>query len=275
MNLTTVTVSNFILSHILFKRFHEMSYAMCLDFWESGKECLKLFGRTKQSLWRWLHTFLLLQSCWMHWIPHATAWVQGTYVICCSKGNWWSWGTYLRNGEIERLVVESTGTWLEYLHRYNDLDLINSYGRRMELQLYRYLAVRTRHISQTIRATWRTGQYISVLETLTPRLDWSLRILQASLLPFFPFLRNITSKDMGKQQPNGDSSSHTPDVTPILGNKTAAGSVKAAMYFNNRILFEWFIVANNLTVHLVPRHLCMMASATFLWMTSSHLQARI
>jgi len=85
------------------------------------------FGWSKQPSQRWLHTFLLLQSCWMHWVPLATAWVQGTYVVCSSKGIQWCWGRYLLRGEIKRLVVEWTGTLVEFLHSYNDFDCFISY----------------------------------------------------------------------------------------------------------------------------------------------------
>jgi len=39
--------------------------------------------------------------------------------------------------------------------------------------------------------------------------------------------------------------------------------------------FELFIVANKQMTHLVPRHLCTVAAATFCWMTSFNLQLRI
>jgi hypothetical protein len=38
-NTTMATVSNFTLSHTLFKRSNEMSYTMCIDSWKSGKVC--------------------------------------------------------------------------------------------------------------------------------------------------------------------------------------------------------------------------------------------
>jgi len=162
---------------------------------------LQLFGQSKQPSQRWLDTFLLPQSCWMHWVPHAAACIQGSYVVCSSKEIQWSWGTYLLRGEIKGLVVEWTGRLLEFRHSYDDFDRFFSFSSRLELQLSLDLAVQSRHILQTIRATRRNGQYIWVLETSTPRLDQILQILQASLLPFFPFLRIITLKNMEKQRP--------------------------------------------------------------------------
>jgi len=160
---------------------------------------LQSFGRFKHPSRRWLHPFLLPQSCWMHWVPHATACVQGTYVVCTSKRIQWCWGTYLLRGEIKWLVVEWTGTLVEFRHSYNDFDRFISNGGRLELRLFLCSAAQTRHILQTIRATRRNGQYIWVSGTSTRRLDQSLQILQASLLPFCPFLRNITFKDMEEQ----------------------------------------------------------------------------
>jgi len=172
------------------------------------RQCvLQSFGRSKQPSRRWLHTFLLQQSWWMHWVPHATACVQGTYVECSSKGIQWCWGTYLLRGEIKWLVVEWTGTLVEFCHSYDDFDRFFSYCGGLELRFSLYSAVQTRHILQTIRATRRDGQYIWVSETSTRRLDQSLQILQASLLPFFLFLRNITLKDMEKQLPWGNNKS--------------------------------------------------------------------
>jgi len=168
---------------------------------EIRQSALHLFGRSKQPSRRWLHTFLLPQSCWLHWVPHATACVHGTYVVCSSKGIQWCWGTYLLRCEIKRVVVEWTGTLVEFLHSYDDFDRFISYGGRLELRLSLYSAVQTRHILQPIRATRRNAQYIWVSETSTRRLDRSLQILQTSLLPIFLFLRNITLKNIEKQLP--------------------------------------------------------------------------
>jgi len=168
---------------------------------EIRQSVLQSFGRFKQPSQQWLHTFLWLQYCWMHWVPHATACVQGTYIVCSRKGIQWCWGPYILRGEIKWLVVEWTGMLVEFLDSYDDFDHFISYGGRLEQLLSLYSAVQTRHILQTIRATRRNGQYIWVSETSTRRLDQSLQILQASLLPFFPSLRNITLKDMEKRLP--------------------------------------------------------------------------
>ena len=137
----------------------------------------------------------------MHWVPHATACIQRTYVVCSSKWIQWCCGMYLLTHEIKRLVVEWTGTSVEFGHSYNDFDRFNSYGGRLELWLSLHSALQTRHILQTIRATRKNGQYIWVSATSTQWLDQSLLILQASLLPIFPLLRNIALKDMEKQLP--------------------------------------------------------------------------
>jgi len=157
---------------------------------------LESCGWSIQTLRWWLHTFLLLQSCWMHWAPHATACVQGTYVVCPSNGIQGCWGTYLLRCEIKRLVVEWTGTLAQFHHGYDDFDRFISYSGCLEPPLSLYSAFETRHIVQIIQATRGNHQNIWVSETSTPSFDQSLRILQPSLLPFFPFLRNITLKDM-------------------------------------------------------------------------------
>jgi len=168
---------------------------------EIGQSVLKSFSQTqKPSRW-WLHTFLLLQSCSMYCVPHATACIQGTYVICSSKGIQWCWGMYLLRGDIKRLVVEWTGMLVEFCDSYDDFDRFHSCHGRLERPSSAYLAGRTRHIIYTIRATRRNGQYLLLSEISTRQLDQSLRILQVSLLPFFPILRNITLNDMYKQLP--------------------------------------------------------------------------
>ena len=134
---------------------------------EIRQSVLQTFGRSKQPSRRWLYTFVLPQSCWLHWVSHTTACIQGTYVVCSSKGIQWCWGTYLPRGEIKRPVVEWTGMLVEFCHSYDDIDLFNSYGGRLELRFSLYSAVQTRHFLQTIWVTRRNGQYIWVLETST------------------------------------------------------------------------------------------------------------
>jgi len=116
------------------------------------KSFLHSIGRSKQASWSWLHKFLLPQSCWMYWVPHATACVQGIYIICSSKGIQWSWGMYLLRGEIKWLVVEWTGTVVEYHHTHVDSDPFNSYGGHLDIQFSLHLAFQTEHILSTIRA---------------------------------------------------------------------------------------------------------------------------
>jgi len=137
----------------------------------------------------------------MHWLPHDTASIQGTYVICSSKGIQWCWGMYLLRGKIKRLVVAWTSTWVEFCHRYDDFDRFNIFSGHLELQSSLYLAVQTRHILQTVRVTSRNGRYIWVSETSTRSLDQKLWILQPSMLRFFPFLQNITLTNMRNQAP--------------------------------------------------------------------------
>jgi len=99
---------------------------------------LKLFSWVTHPSRRWLHTFHLQQCCWMQWVPHVTACVQGTYVVCSSKGIPWIWGMSLLRGEIKQLVVKWKCTLFEFHHSYNDVDHIDSYSGRLELQLSLY-----------------------------------------------------------------------------------------------------------------------------------------
>jgi len=162
---------------------------------ETQQRALQWLYRSKPS-WQWLHMIHLPQSCWTHWVPHATACVQGTYVICCIKGIRWRCGMFLPRDIIIWLVVEGIRMLVEFHHWYNDFNRINSYGGRLELWLFVYLAVQTRYILQTIQVTWWNGQYIWVSEISARQFDQSLPVLHVSLLPFFQFLRNITFKDM-------------------------------------------------------------------------------
>jgi len=91
-----------------------------------GQSVLQSFSQSKQPSQWWLHMFLVIQSCWMHWVPHATVCVQGTYVVCSSNGIQWSSGTYPLRGEIMRLVVEWTSTLVEFHHSYDDFDHLES-----------------------------------------------------------------------------------------------------------------------------------------------------
>jgi len=124
----------------------------------------------------------------MHWVPHLTACILGTYVVCSSKGIQWHWGMYIPRDEIKWLVVEWTGTLVEFHQSYNDFNHFNSCSGRLELWLCPYSAFQTRHISQTIRVARRNGQYMWVLETSIRQLDQLIWIMQASLLPFCPLL---------------------------------------------------------------------------------------
>jgi len=100
---------------------------------ESWQSLFQWFGRSKQPSQRWLHTFCLPQSSWIHWVSHATTCIQGTYVVCSSKGILWCWGTYLLRGEIKRLVAEWTDMLVELCHTCDDFDHFNSYGSRAAL----------------------------------------------------------------------------------------------------------------------------------------------
>jgi len=164
-----------------------------------GHSVLQLFGWSKQPL-RWqLETFVLLQSCRMHWVPHETAYVHGTYVVCSSKGIQWCRGEYQLRGEIKRLVVEWTGMLIECRHGCNDFDLSSSYGGSLALRLSLHSAVQTRYILQTTRVTGRNAQYSRVWESSTRRLDEIILMLQACKLPFFPFVWNVMRKAIAKQ----------------------------------------------------------------------------
>ena len=145
----------------------------------------------------------------MHWVPHATAGFQGTWVICSSKGIQWYWGMYLLRGQIKRLVVVWTGTLAKFRHSDHDFDRFNSYDGHLELQLSVSLTVQTGPTIQIVPATSTNRQYISVWETWTWRLDQSLPILQTSSLPFFPFLWNITLKNKEKKSREGKTNPHS------------------------------------------------------------------
>jgi len=126
---------------------------------EIAKSVLQLFGQSKQPSWRWLQTFLLLQSCCMHWVPHATTCMQGTYLIGSSKGIEWSWEIYLRRVVIKWLAVKWRDTLVECHHSNDDSDIFNSYDGHLELQLSLYLADHTRYILHTIWVILCNGQY--------------------------------------------------------------------------------------------------------------------
>jgi len=93
------------------------------------------------------------------------------------------------------------GMIVEFRHTYYDFEPFNSYGGRLDHWSSLYLTVQTSHILQTLQVTRRNGLYISDLQTSTWELDQSLQTLQASLLPFFQLLRNITLLGKGKPLP--------------------------------------------------------------------------
>jgi len=125
---------------------------------EIGQSELPSFGRSKQPLWWWLHTFLLLQSCSICWVPHSIACVQGICVVWSSNGIQWSWGTYPLRGENEWLLVEWTCTLFEFRHSYVDFDRFNCYGSTFELRLCHYFVVQTKHTLRAIGATRTNGK---------------------------------------------------------------------------------------------------------------------
>jgi len=53
-----------------------------LEIWQS---VLQLFSQGKQPSLQRLRMFRLPQSCWMHWVPHEIACVQGTYFVFSSN----------------------------------------------------------------------------------------------------------------------------------------------------------------------------------------------
>jgi len=83
---------------------------------------------------QWFNMFLLPQSSWMHWVAHAKACVQGTYVVSSSRGIQRSWGIYLLWGETNRLVVKWTGFLVEFHHTYNDFHCLNCPRSGFELR---------------------------------------------------------------------------------------------------------------------------------------------
>jgi len=163
------------------------------QLWETMHSVLRLFGQSKQPSRQWLYKSLLLKSGWTHGVPHGTACIQGTYVGRSSKAIQSSRGTYLHWVELKRLVVEWTGTLVQFGSSYDGCDCLHSYSGHLGLRLYLYSTVQTRHILNTIWATRRNCQYIGILETPPWRLDQILWILHASLLPLFLFFQNLTS----------------------------------------------------------------------------------
>ena len=105
-----------------------------------------------------LDKFVLPQSCWLRWVPYATACVQWTYVVYLNQGIQWYWEAYLLRDEIKRLVVQGTGTLVEFLHSYNMYNRFNIYGGCFEHSFSIFLVHQTRHILQTIRTTRRHGK---------------------------------------------------------------------------------------------------------------------
>jgi len=78
-----------------------------------------------------------------------------------------------------------------------------------------------------------------------------------------------------REEPNWDGSPYSHSVTQFFDTYTSAGWVKAATKLSNPPDFASFITANMPTAQLVPTRLCLVPAATFLWMTSSHLQQTI
>jgi len=151
-------VSYFTLFPTLFIMLYEMSWMIGIDTLKSCKVCFNRLANPNNLCDDDCTLVIVLLSSGMHWVHHATACIRGIYVVCSSKGIQWCWGTCLLRGDIKRLVVEWTGTYGEFRHRYDDSDCFNSYGGQRELRLSLYSAVQTRHILEIIQATRRNGQ---------------------------------------------------------------------------------------------------------------------
>jgi len=120
------------------------------------------------------------------------------------------------------------------------------------------------------------GDDESILPIVTSIVDTTiLSIVNAAITGLPDPSRKIRELWGCLEEPNGDGCPYARNVTPIFDNNTGAGCVKAAMKLSNPTLFASFIVANKPTAQMVPRRLCVVAAATVLWMTSSHLQPRI
>jgi len=117
--------------------------------------------------------------------------------------------TMLSNKRTQRWSQVTAGGMTWYVcsnhYSYNDFGCFNWDSGRMKIQLCVDLAVRTRWIVESILAITPIGQHIWVFENSSWWLQQSLWILQASLLPIFPFLRNITVMDMEEQLPGMNS----------------------------------------------------------------------
>jgi len=141
-----------------------------------------------------------------------------------------------------------------------------------ELRLYLYSAVQNRPIFQTIRVRRNNGQYILVLECTTRRVDQSLRNLEASLLPFFPFLRNITLNDMNEQLPWRNWRSI---MRRFWGRSSSVIFVLSMLFLSlEDSCFVWTVRCGNVVLSSVHGWLTTSKAFTCAWSSSPITQSR-
>jgi len=131
------------------------------------------------------------------------------------------------------------------------------------------------HNTRLLSWQW-PGDDESILPTVTSIVDTTMGSIVNPAIVCLPDPSQKFRKFWGsREKSNGDRGAHPHNITPIFDNYTADGWVKVAMKWCNPTWFCIMFVANKPTAHLVPRHLCVVAAAIFLWMISSHLQLRI
>jgi len=120
------------------------------------------------------------------------------------------------------------------------------------------------------------GDDESILLTVTSIVDTTiLSIVNGAFAGLPDPNRNIQELWGCWEDLNEDGCPYALSITSIFDINTAAKWVQAAMKLSNPTLFGLFLVANKPTAQLVPIHLCVVAAATFLWLTLSRLQPRI
>jgi hypothetical protein len=120
------------------------------------------------------------------------------------------------------------------------------------------------------------GDDESILPIVTSIVDMTILSFVNAAIASLPDPSEKIRKLCGcLEEPIVDSGLYARNVTSIFDSNPAAGWVKAAMKLSNLTLCCVVYRGHKPMGQMVPRCLCMVAAATFLWMTSSHLQPRI
>ena len=123
-NSTMATISNFTSSHTLFKRLNEMSYAMAIDSWKSGKVCYNRMADSNNlrdnDYTRFFHCnpvecieFLMQQSAFREHMSYAPAkeFNDAEEHICSevkSSDRWWNEQVRLLNFVIATMILTTS-----------------------------------------------------------------------------------------------------------------------------------------------------------------------